>query len=172
MRDFWIKSPVYIVICVLLGFVIAGLLTQNLLLKEQLDRANGQIAEIKKDQDDAKKQADATKAQADRIIAYLRCVSLTPIGERSPELIDKCLTEDLPPQLSTGNTQGTAGGPNFLAPAPSNGATQQPNKPVDNSPGNSGQTPADPPTENPQQQGIIPSLCTNLTPRACATLGL
>ena len=36
MRDFWIKSPVYIVICVLLGFVIAGLLAQNIQLKQDL----------------------------------------------------------------------------------------------------------------------------------------
>lgn len=169
MRDFWIKSPIYIVICVLLGFVIAGLLTQNLLLKQELAQANGKISEIQRDQDKANKQADATKAQADRIIAYLRCISLTPVGERTQELIDKCLTEDLPPQLSTGPSQG---GTSFLAPAPDNGAKIKPNKPVDNSPGNSGQNPANPQTENPQQQGIIPSLCTNLTPRACATLGL
>ena len=162
MRDFWIKSPVYIVICVLLGFVIAGLLAQNIQLKQDL-------TEVKAEQREQQAKTEDVKKQADRIIAYLRCISLTPVGERTPELIDKCLTEDLPPQLSTGATQD---GPNFLAPAPSNGATPQPNQPVDNSPGNSGQTPANPDTENPQPQGLIPNLCTNITPRACATLGL
>lgn len=162
MRDFWIKSPVYIVICVLLGFVIAGLLAQNIQLKQDL-------TEVKAEQRDQQAKTEDVKKQADRIIAYLRCISLTPVGERTPELIDKCLTEDLPPQLSTGTETG---GTSFLAPAPDNGARQQPNQPVDNSPGNSGQTPANPDTENPQPQGVIPSLCTNLTPRACATLGL
>lgn len=165
MRDFWIKSPVYIVICVLLGFVIAGLLAQNIQLKQDL-------AEVKAEQREQQAKTEDVKKQADRIIAYLRCISLTPVGERTPELIDKCLTEDLPPQLSTGTEQNTTAGPNFLAPAPSNGATLQPNQPVDNSPGNSGKTPANPDTENPQPQGLIPNLCTNITPRACATLGL
>ncbi len=169
MRDFWIKSPVYIVICVLLGFVIAGLLAQNIQLKQDL-------TEVKAEQREQQAKTEDVKKQADRIIAYLRCISLTPVGDRTPELIDKCLTEDLPPQLSTGTEQKTTAGPNFLAPAPSKGATLQPNQPVDNSPGNSGQNPANPGAENPQQPGLLTPvlnpLCTNLTPRACATLGL
>lgn len=172
MRDFWLRTPMYIVLCVLLGFVIAGLAAQNVTLKAEL-------TEIRKEQRDAQIKAEDLKQQTDRIIAYLRCISLTPVGERTPELIDKCLTEDLPPQLSTRSDDRTAEGPHFLAPAPDNGANQGPQQPVDNSPGNSGQTPAnpqDPNPETPQQPGLLAPitnpLCTNLTPRTCATLGL
>lgn len=165
-KQFWARAPIYIVICVLLGFVIAGLLAQNIQLKNDL-------AEVKTEQREQQAKTEDVQRQADRIIAYLRCISLTPVGERTPELIDKCLTEDLPPQLSTGTETG---GTSFLAPAPDNGARQQPTPLVDNSPGNSGQTPANPGPQNPQPQGILPTLtsplCANITPRACATLGL
>ena len=172
MRDFWLRTPMYIVICVLLGFVIAGLAAQNITLKAEL-------TEIKQEQRDAQIKADDLKQQTDRIIAYLRCISLTPVGERTPELIDKCLSEDLPPQLSTGNDRRGDEEPSFLAPAPNTGTSQQPNQPVDNSPGNSGQTPSNPQNPNPeqpQQPGILDPITnplrTNLTPRTCATLGL
>lgn len=161
-KQFWARSPIYIVMCVLLGFVIAGLLAQNTQLKADLD-------EVKTEQRDQQVKTKDVQRQADRIIEYLRCISLTPIGDRTPELIDKCLSDDLPPQLPTGTEQGPT---SFLDPAPDNGATTAPMQPVDNSPGNSGQTPANPGTKNPQPQGFIPGLCANITPRACATLGL
>lgn len=181
-RRFWLSAPLYIVICVLLGFVIAGLLTQNLLLKQQLEDANGKITQIQEAQAAQKKRDEATKAQADRIIAYLRCVSLTPVESRTRALIDKCLTEDLPPQL---------GGPS----EPS-GETKSGGEPVENSDGsrsqantNTGNTPN---SQNPGNSGgsdndgnagtgddrtgllspITTPVCTNLAPRTCATLGL
>lgn len=166
MRDFWLRSPMYIVICVLLGFAIAFLAAQNSILK-------GELQEIKQTQADAQASADDVKQGTEQIKRYLRCVSLTPVENRTPELIEKCFSDDLPPQPNT-NKQSSTGNNStiFLAPGPSNGTTTQPSQPVDNSPGNSGQTPGGNQTVNPQPQGLIPSLCTNVTPRACATLGL
>jgi len=175
---FWARSPIYIVICVLLGFVIAGLLAQNTQLKADLN-------EVKSEQREQQAKTEDVQRQADRIIAYLRCISLTPVGERTEELVNKCLSEDLPAQPKA---EGSTGGTSFLVPAPRGGSSQQP--------GNSNQaTPANPSNQNnvggnsntggnngiPDQDNentsglltpVINPLCVNLTPRICGTLGL
>lgn len=170
-RQFWSRTPIYIVMCVLLGFVIAGLLAQNTQLKNDLN-------EVKTEQRDQQAKTQDVLDQADRIIAYLRCISLTPVGERTEELVNKCLEQDLPAQPSNGSPQASSGssGSSFLAPAPSSGAQPQANgnsnnQPVDKSPNN-----VDNPTNENSNSGLLDPvknpLCTNLTPRICATLGL
>lgn len=170
-RQFWSRAPIYIVICVLLGFVIAGLYAQNIQLKSDLQQ-------LKTEQQDQQAKTDDVQRQADRIIAYLRCISLTPVGDRTAELIDRCLNEDLPPQSTDAKPQASSGssGPSFLAPAPGSGA--QPgansngnNKPVDNSQ-NNGDNSTDDSSNNGLLDPVTNPLCINLTPRICATLGL
>lgn len=163
-RQFWSRTPIYIVLCVLLGFVIAGLLAQNTQLKSDLN-------EVKTEQRSQQAKTQDVQDQADRIIAYLRCISLTPVGERTEALVNKCLEHDLPAQPKKAEPQASSGssGPSFLAPAPSQGAQPQANsnthnKPVDKSPNNVDNSSGSSPVNNP--------LCANLTPRICATLGL
>lgn len=176
MRDFWLRSPIYIVICVLLGFVIAALIAQNAILRDQLADARQDIADIKQQQKESEARGDRIEENTDRVIAYLRCISLTPVGERTPELIDKCLTEDLPPQASSGQAQSGPVG-NAQTPGPIANQPQQNNggQPVDNSP-NMPTTPTPSQPETPGRSGLLNPitnpLCTNLTPRVCATLGL
>jgi len=170
-RQFWSRTPIYIVICVLLGFVIAALLAQNVQLKADLQQ-------LKTEQMDQQAKTQDVQDQADRIINYLRCISLTPVGERTEELVNKCLEQDLPAQPKNGEPQASSGSsaPSFLAPAPTSGAQPQANnnsnnKPVDNSPNN-----GDNSNNGNANRGLLDPvtnpLCTNLTPRICGTLGL
>lgn len=176
MKDnqFWARSPIYIVICVLLGFVIAGLLAQNNQLKTDL-------TDVKREQQQAQVKAEDLEKQTTRVINYLRCISLTPVGERTAELVDKCLSEDLPAQPKA---EGSTGGTSFLEPAgtssqSNNGSSNSvsPSNPITQVP-NSNNGPNNGITDDGQQNenGVIPlltnPLCVNLTPRICATLGL
>lgn len=162
----------------LLGFVIAALIAQNAILRDQLADARQDIADIKQQQKESEARGDRIEENTDRVIAYLRCISLTPVGERTPELIDKCLNEDLPPQGSNGQTQSGPVSSN-PTPGPLANQPQQNNsnsgQPVDNSP-NTPTTPTPSQPETPGRSGLLAPitnpLCTNLTPRVCATLGL
>lgn len=176
-RNFWLSAPIYIVICVLLGFVIAILGAQNVILKNQLDTTQAQLEQVKQAQEESKKRGDRIEENTDRVINYLRCISLTPVGERTAELVDKCLEQDLPAQ----DRQGS-GPTSFLSPAPGTGRSSQPGSNSSPSSGSSGNTPptgSDTGTVNPQPDNtgglltpVINPLCNNLTPRICGTLGL
>ena len=173
MRDFWLRSPIYIVICVLLGFVIAGLAAQNITLKDQLQ-------ELKQEQRETRATAEDVQNATNQVKNYLRCVSLTPVENRTKELIEKCFSDDLPPQANDKKTSSNSGGSqSFLVPGqssqPGNQATVNPPQPANNGNGG-GQTGGN---TNPQQNNtgglltpVIDPVCTNLTTRLCGTLGL
>lgn len=170
MRDFWLRSPIYIVLCVLLGFVIAGLLAQNVTLKDELEI-------IRKEQAETQATAEDVKQAADRLGNYLRCVSLTPVERRTQALIERCFGEDLPPQQQTTDPRQE---PANIAPQPVENSSPAPVG-NENTPNvtNGNPTP-DPQPENeqpiPERGGLLSPItgpvCTNLTPRLCGTLGL
>lgn len=170
MRDFWLRSPIYIVLCVLLGFVIAGLLAQNITLKDELEI-------IRKEQAETQATAEDVKRAADRMGNYLRCVSLTPVERRTPELIERCFGEDLPPQQqATDHKQEPAN----VAPQPVENSSPAPVG-NENAPDvTNGNTDPERQPENeqpaPERDGLLGPItrpvCTNLTPRLCGTLGL
>ena len=105
-----------------LGLVVTVLGQQNKNLKSQLDGLNKQLSQ---QQRITEKVQDST----DQIISYLRCVSLLPVSQRTPEIIDTCLTTDsgpIMPQKTSSSSRPAATHPTSPSPAPKVSQTTPP----------------------------------------------